>query len=274
MALWLAGPALVLVVHLAAIGAEPWKRMVLLVLALFLWMKAVVQVEAARRGTRLGAGDRLAFVLAWPGMRPRAFARRSPNSLPGARAILSRGVVRIAAGGALIALSHALVAAGGSRALATAPLLVGMSLLLHFGIFRLATALWRSRGRDVRELFRDPLRSRSLAEFWSRRWNVAFSEMVQETVYPLAVGRCGPALATGAGFLFSGLLHEAAITLPVRTGFGGPTLYFLLQWLGTLIERRLGPLGRIATLAWIAAPLPLLCPASFIREVCWRIGGL
>jgi alginate O-acetyltransferase complex protein AlgI len=37
----------------------------------------------------------------------------------------------------------------------------------------------------------------------------------------------GPALL--GSFLVSGLLHEVAISLPVRAGWGLPKLYFLLQ---------------------------------------------
>jgi alginate O-acetyltransferase complex protein AlgI len=41
-------------------------------------------------------------------------------------------------------------------------------------------------------------------------------------------------------FLASGLLHELAITLPVRSGFGLPTLYFLLHGILTILEKNGG----------------------------------
>jgi len=270
--LWLAGPAIVAGAHFATEEAAAWVRMAVIVVALFAWAKAIVLAAAARRGTRLGAADRLEFAVLWPGMRPRSFAGRAPRALPGAGEVLRRGLARIAAGAACIAIAHGIVAAGGSRALATAPLLAGMSLILHFGVFRLAAALGRARGRDLREPFRDPLRAPSLGEFWSHRWNAAFSELVQETVIP-PLRRAGPAVATFASFILSGLLHEAAITLPVRTGGGGPTLYFAIQGAAVLAERRLGPFGAPGTLLCVALPLPLLCPPAFIRDVVWPIAG-
>src|SRR5436190_15905590 len=58
-------------------------RMVGLIVALFLGMKAVVGVEAAAdKGVRLTAGRWFAFLL-WPGMRPTIFARASRPALAG-----------------------------------------------------------------------------------------------------------------------------------------------------------------------------------------------
>ena len=73
------------------------------------------------------------------------------------------------------------------------------------------------------------LRSTGLGEFWGRRWNLAFSEMTALAIYrPLAApGRAAPALV--ASFLGSGLLHELAISVPVRAGFGLPLVYFALH---------------------------------------------
>lgn len=41
----------------------------------------------------------------------------------------------------------------------------------------------------------------------------------------------GPRRAFFAAFLFSGVLHEVAITFPVGIGYGLPTLYFAIQGL-------------------------------------------
>ena len=77
-------------------------------------------------------------------------------------------------------------------------------------------------------------------------------------------------------FLISGLVHEAVITLPAGGGHGGPTAYFLLQAAGLLAERtsagrRLGlgrgAVGRVFTFVVATAPLPLLFPPVFVREV-------
>jgi alginate O-acetyltransferase complex protein AlgI len=74
-----------------------------------------------------------------------------------------------------------------------------------------------------------------------------------------------------AVFLGSGLLHELAITLPVRAGFGLPTLYFTFHGALTLIERKLGrPIGRLLALLAVILPLGLLFPPAFQQEVIAR----
>ena len=74
----------------------------------------------------------------------------------------------------------------------------------------------------------------------------------------------------------SGLVHETVISLPARGGWGGPTLYFLLQAAGAGIEknavgRRLGLGAGVRGRAWMllvtAAPLPLLLHAAFTDRV-------
>jgi hypothetical protein len=50
--------------------------------------------------------------------------------------------------------------------------------------------------------------------------------------------RFGGNVGLMAIFVVSVLLHELAITLPVRIGFGLPTLYFTLHGMLTLLEKR------------------------------------
>lgn len=157
---WAAGPVAVAAVHLACIGEPAGTRMILLVLAMFLWMKAVVTATAAARGERLPVKAWLAFALLWPGMRQRPFARRAPR--PGAARIAVHGALRVAIGAALIGVAHLLRAHPWP---ATLPLLLGLSFILHFGFFRIATAQCRALGFDCREPFRAPHRSTTLTEF-------------------------------------------------------------------------------------------------------------
>src|SRR5690606_6961045 len=114
-------------------------------------------------------------------------------------------------------------------------MMIAASVILHFGIFNLMAALWQWRGIDATPLFRAPLKSRTLAEFWSRRWNLAFSEMTALVIFQPISKRLGRAAATMAAFVFSGLLHEMVISWPVGRGYGLPTLYFIIQGMVVLL---------------------------------------
>ncbi len=265
---WVAGPVAIGTFHVVCRGESGGTRMLVLVLATFLWMKAVVTAEAASRGERLPMLPWLAFALLWPGMRQRPFARRAQR--PGAGRDALRGLAYIAVGTLLIGVAFVLRL---RPWLATLPLLVGLSFVLHFGLFRVATALCRGLGFDCREPFRAPHRSATLAEFWSRRWNVPFTEMVQDTVYR-RLRRYPGGVATLAGFAFSAVLHEVVLSLPVRACFGLPTLYFCLHGLLVLIERRFKIASRAWTAACVLIPVPLVFHPPFVRDVIWPIAGL
>jgi Membrane bound O-acyl transferase family len=275
--------AAVVVAERLTAGEPPGFRMLGILGALLFGLKGVVAVADRAAGNRpLGAAAWLGFAAAWPGMRPRLFARWRGWPLPGAAALLGRGLAYVAAGAALVAAARIAVAAGASRLAGTLLILPGLSLLLHFGLFNVLAGGWRLAGVDARPLFRAPLASTSLVEFWGRRWNLAFSEMMALIVYrPLAprLGRPGAKLAV---FLASGVLHELAISLPVRAGFGLPLAYFALHGLAVTIEGRWGPArrggrggwaGHLWTLAWLALPLPLLFHPPFLAGVVWPLLG-
>jgi hypothetical protein len=160
--------------------------------------------------------------------------------------------------------------------------MIGFSFVVHFGALNLCTGLWRAAGFDAYALFRSPQRSQTLGEFWSRRWNVGFSEMTAIGVArPIGSG-LGRGGAVMLGFLFSGLLHELVISVPVMAGWGMPTGYFLLHGVLVLIEEALrragrplrGVAGRVWTFFWLIAPLPLLFHEAFVREIVWAMAGI
>ena len=266
-------------------GEPPGFRMLAIIGVLLFAMKGVVSLEATAAGEhRLSVGRWLAFATLWPGMRPGLFSTCGGPRLPGAGPLLARGLGRMLAGALLFGLARAAWATTGSRLLATALALPAISLVLHFGLLNLAAGAWRLAGVPAAPLFRAPLRSRSLREFWGRRWNLAFAEMTAIGVYRPLKATAGPVAATLAAFLFSGLLHEAAISLPVRAGFGRPLLYFALHAAAMLIERRLAAagravdsrpsLGRAWTIAWLVVPLPLLFHRPFLAGVVWPLLGM
>ena len=154
--------------------------------------------------------------------------------------------------------------------------MVGLVFVLHFGTFQLLSLGWRSLGVNAMPVMQHPLRSRSLAEFWGRRWNTAFHELAARfTFRPLraTVGRLGATLLV---FLISGVIHELVISIPAQSGYGLPTGYFVLQGLGVAGEhtrpgRRAG-LGRgwrgwLFAIVVAAAPAFWLFPPPFVRDV-------
>jgi alginate O-acetyltransferase complex protein AlgI len=272
--------------------AERWNaqepagfRMLAIIGALLYGMKTVVAVEVQAHGARpLSIGRWLGFAALWPGMRPGPFARRANAPLPGYRRIFLGGSARILIGLALLALARLAWVLTSSRLLATLPLLIGISLIVHFGAFDILTATWRWLGVDCQRLFRAPLQSTNLREFWGRQWNLAFSEMTAIAIYqPLVrVAGRGPALATS--FLGSGLLHELAISVPVRAGYGLPLTYFILHAVLMRVEERLATanrpidrvpaVGRVWTFVWLLVPLPILFHRPFLAGVVWPLIGL
>ena len=81
-------------------------------------------------------------------------------------------------------------------------------LALAIGICNLLAGTFRAVGFDCKSLFRAPLKSQSLAEFWGRRWNLAFSEMTSVAIYrPLST-------KVGRNVALSKFLDSSVRTLP------------------------------------------------------------
>jgi alginate O-acetyltransferase complex protein AlgI len=269
---WGLAVALVAAVERFCVSEPPGLRMLAIIAFLLYAMKTVVLVEWAREGHRLSPGRQLAFAAGWPGMRPALFRALGGPAAPGAGRLLARGAGWLVAGLALIVLARVVWTGSRSLLLATLPLLMGLSLVLHFGLFSLAAGCWRLAGIPSEPLFRAPLRSTSLREFWARRWNLAFSEMTALAVFRPLTARFGRSMATMGAFVFSGVLHELAISLPVRAGFGGPLLYFALHAAAVLLEDRFGS-SRLRTIAWLLLPLPVLFHPPFLAGVIWPLLG-
>lgn len=248
----------------------PGYRMLALCAAMLYGMKAVVGNEAVRQGAQpLDKRRWLLFAVAWMGMRPHVFHGFGGPPRSGVARLARLALRNVAIGAGLLLLAREAVHHE-QRLLALTLGLPGLSLLVHFGVFHAQTAFFRARGVNVGALFRDPPRSTSLAEFWGKRWNLAFSEMTAQAVHRPLRGRLGNARAVTAAFLFSGLLHELAISGPVNAGWGLPSLYFVLHAVGMVIERALtleGWRGRAWTALWVLLPMPLLFHGPFLRQI-------
>jgi hypothetical protein len=241
-------------------------------------MKAVVATEAGIKGTRLPLPRWLLFIVFWPGMRLAVFQTRE-RPRRGSGLLLRDGCLYFAGGFVLWSILWMFGPPGPTASFVTIwvftlPALASLSMMLHFGLFDALSGIYRYFGYNAIALFRAPLRSSSLEDFWGRRWNLAFVEMATQIAYRPVSDRFGPGAGRWVVFLMSGLLHEMAISLPVRQGFGLPTLYFILQCIGLHAEVRLTPgLQRVFALAVILLPLPLLFHRAFLAAFVWPLFG-
>ncbi|MCW1914602.1 membrane bound O-acyl transferase family-domain-containing protein [Luteolibacter sp. GHJ8] len=246
-----------------------WALMWAIAVAMFCALKGLSLRWA--RGVEATSGRRIAYLLLWPGMDARAFLTGTPRHPPEPSEWLA-AAVKTLVGIGLLGLSR----------VADAPLLagwiamVGIIFTLHFGSFHLLSCFWRSRGIDAPPLMHRPMAATSVSAFWGRHWNVAFRDLTHRMVFQPLLRRSGARTALMGGFVFSGSIHELAITVPAGGGYGGPLLFFLLQGGAALVERskagkRLG-LGKgwrgwLFTQGLLLATVALLFPPPFVLRI-------
>jgi alginate O-acetyltransferase complex protein AlgI len=218
----------------------------------------VYLVFKAATARRLAFGRAIGYWVLWPGMDPRPFVATVPVAGPG---LMAWGAVKMAFGACLMAIRTGVPAADIVR------VFVAIGLMVHFGLCDVLAGFWRARGVPVERLFVNPAASRSLGEFWGRRWNLAFHAVAKEIVFRPMARRWGGAAGTVGTFLFSGLLHELLLSVPVGAGYGLPTGYFFLHGLLVLAERRWAIQGRAWALFWILAPVPMLFHPWFVKAI-------
>ena len=235
---WLPFMVLPVVVFISRRFMTDWGFMWLLSFALFLGCKWLTLRRAATDGDA-PTHVKLAYLFLWPGMDADAFLKRDDAMPPKLRAwLLAFGKMLLGIGLVVKAteLTDAFPIFGAWLGM------VGIVLILHFGLFHLLALWWRTTGREVKPLMNAPLLATSLTDFWGNRWNTAFNKLAHDLVFRPLVRRVGINGASWSVFLVSGVIHDAVISVPARGGYGLPTLYFLIQALGVWFER--SPLGR------------------------------
>ena len=239
---------------------EPWVFMWAMAGALWLALKLFTFFDVAPRPV----GKSLAYLLAWPGMDAPEFFSHSVVVRPTPRDWLF-ALLNAPAGGAFLyvaarlAYAYSVIGAGWLG-------MIGIVLVLHFGVFKCLALFWRTMGVAATPIMDAPLRSRSLSEFWGRRWNTGFSIPARRYLMEPMARRFGTAPGLFVVFLVSGLVHEMVISFPAGAGFGLPTLYFLIQAAALAYERRHRG-NRILTLLCAAVPAVILFHPPFIQRV-------
>lgn len=251
-----------------------WLAMWGIAIAIFFVAKLAVLLAASSTGTF--SRRHLVFLVAWPGMDLETVVTDCPSKLvaPTISEWLGAAINTLTGLGLIFFLIPRLglnesVLAGGIG-------MLGIILSLHFGLFHLLSCFWRARGMSAVPIMNRPLASQSLAEFWGRRWNLAFRDLTYRFLFgPLRRLR-RPAVSLMFSFLVSGLIHDIVISWPAGAGYGKPTCYFLLQGLGILFEKSAmgrhwgldhGLPGRIYCLTLVVMPLGWLFHCHFLIRV-------
>ncbi len=289
LAVWVMFVLSIIAVNFLFVSESPVIRMLAITCTTFTSMKVVTATESYKsKKLCLKFNQWAMFALGWAGMRAQPFETLGYKSLSNVWPLIRFGTSRIIAGLLLISFAHIVLSLNLNikieYALVSIILLIGFSLTIHFGLLNISAGVWRLQGVNVYSLFREPAKATSLTELWSRRWNLAFSEMTSIAVFRPLANRVGSGTALMLSFAFSGLLHELALSVPVNAGYGLPLLYFIIQGVMVLIEKLLirrnitllqhKVIGRIWTFFWLIAPMPLLFHVYFIKEVLWPLAAL
>lgn len=205
----------------------------------------------------------LPYFLGWPGMNFKSFHADKPQPISWQECGFA--LFKLSLGVIFLKISSQI----GNPLLEGWAGMVGLIFVLHFGLFHLLSLFWRAVGFNAKPIMNWPVLANSLSDFWGKRWNLAFNDFVHQHIFRPTVRTCGVFGSTMLVFFASGLVHDLVISVPVNSGYGGPTLYFVLQGLGLIVERKWIPkrLRRAFCAAILLLPLPLLFHQAFVLNV-------
>ena len=217
----------------------------------------------------------LAYLAAWPGMDAEAFLDFVDKPLRPRLHDWTQAAGKLLLGTLVVWGLTRFVPAG--RPLVAGWIgMIGLAFVLHFGLFHVFALLWQSVGIRAPHIFHSPMLARSVGDLWGSRWNLAFRDLAHTFFFRPLVGRVGVFGASLATFVVSGLVHELVISLPASGGYGLPTAYFLIQWLGVVVERswlgkrlglRHGFAGWLFAFVVVAGPMCILFHPPFVTGV-------
>lgn len=251
-----------------------WVLMWILALIIFVGCKWLTWWDEGRWMETTPARG-FAYLFVWPGMNAREFldgtithARPSQSEWFFAAAKTCLGAVMVWGLVRRIPVAHELWEGWMG--------LVGLVFLLHFGLFHLLALFWQRTGVNALPIMRAPMFATSVSEFWNRRWNIAFNQLIHRFVFRPVTRRANLPAACLAAFLVSGVIHDLVISVPAGGDYGFPTAYFMVQGFAVLFEhsrigRRMGLRGGwrgwVFTAIVTAAPVFWLFHPPFIKNV-------
>jgi len=244
------------------------RPVVMWTLAFAIYASLKLLTWVTRSAVSVPLGRHLAYLLAWPGMDVDAFLNAGDRPVPQP----SAGEWMLAAAKPLLGLTVFgfavwLAAQGVHPWWVGWTAMLGIAFMLNFGLFHLLACFWKTKQLRAEPIMDWPILATSLTHFWGRRWNRAFRDLTHKFLFRPLAPRIGPVWAMLAGFLVSGLVHDLVISVPAGGGYGWPTLYFLIQGGGVLLERsglgrRIGLGG--GAIGWTFAALLLLLPVGML----------
>ncbi|CAN5612803.1 hypothetical protein BH09PLA1_BH09PLA1_13190 [soil metagenome] len=274
IARWLPLIVLPTIALLFARALPAWAYMLTISLAIFYACKWLTLLARSPRVLKesYAISSALSYVFFWTGMDARRFLGPRDAAPPPRRA-WSVVAIKMFIGAAMLWIVPLAISAPLLRGWS---MMIGLALLVHFGIFQMIALAWQSRRVHADALMLRPARSTSLGELWGRRWNTAFVVLARDFVFDPLRRRTNAIVALIVTFLVSGIIHDIAISIPARGGYGLPTLYFLIQCAGLFAQRtnlaRRAGFGRgfrgwIFTMLVSVLPMPLLFHAPFVLNV-------
>jgi len=270
---WL--PAVVLPLSAVAVRSAlpPWGFMWLFAFSVYAALKWLTWWQSRSVSQRWWRS--IAYLLAWPGMDAVCFLDARQHVTPPSARKWAGAVFETALGAALLWMVARTVPERAALLRGWVGML-GLILLLHFGSFQLLSLFWQSAGVNAKPIMLAPLRSTSLSEFWGRRWNMGFRQIGHDLIFRPLHRAWGVNITGFLVFVVSGLIHDAVISLPASGGYGLPTMYFMIQGAGVMVERsslgkqlglRQNIRGWIFMAAFTAGPAFWLFHPPFIRRV-------
>lgn len=252
------------------ISESPLGKLAWATLGLLLLLKTFSLLKSWQQSQSLPHGlGWIVYLFLWPGMRPESFSQRSTPQESIARDFVEGFIFFVC--GLILHLALILFWSTLEAELRLFAGLASFFLVIHFGFSSLLYTAYKLFGWPVEPLFKSPLKSSSLREFWSQRWNLAFVDMGKRIFLPLFPQKFGKSFAAFGIFIVSGVLHEIGISFPSNGGWGLPFLYFLIHGVLTLIEPSISVLNKFTILRrlWVWAalliPLPLLFHQPFLQ---------
>jgi hypothetical protein len=265
-------PVAYIVALVAAYGAlTPWVRLVAATAGLLFSIKVGASVVLSARSVSydITLVESVIFWTVWPAVRIDCFADSDADRPPEGDTFVQGYLLFLV--GVLLALATPLLLPTIGRPAAGWLFILAVLCIVHLGLAAMAPVVFRIAGLSVPAMFDDPLRSRSISDFWSKRWNLPFVNMNRLFITRPFADRIGFTWAAFLAFLVSGVLHDLAISYAAGGGWGLPFAYFVVQAGLYETERRfldgIESANRVLRSLWVwgglLLPLPLLFHAPF-----------